>query len=448
MYVLSELFFYKILFVVEILFFMHLLSFRQTKKNHYVVRMVVSIVICLSLAVAFPIPPQFYNSFYTSIMFLILFAFCVVALFFVYRIPFKILIFISITAYTTQHFAHELFALVVQCLGMVTSPTLGLYGSQPIDFTKFDQNTVFYALIYMEIYLVVYWVIFAIIGKRFQKNKIIIENDSMVLIAAIVLLVDVILNAVIIYITGGYNKAYTIVGCIYNLLCCSMVLYIQFSLTKTKNLQLELQTTLRLLKQSEAQYKTSKENIELINLKCHDLKHQLREYAQKGHLDSEYLKELEGVIEIYDSTIQTNNEALDLILSEKSLICQKEKIKLTCLVDGEALTFISKPDLYSLFGNLLDNAIEAVSKISDFEKRHINLVVKKVSSFISISIDNYYEGNIYIQKNGLPQTTKDKDYHGYGMKSVQIIVQKYDGDLSIETKNQIFSLSILLPLPK
>ena len=447
MYILSELFFYKIIFVIEILIAMHLFSFKQIKKNHYVIKLIASIIICLGLALAFPIPQNLYNTFYTSFMFLVLFIICTISLGFVYEIPFRIIFFISITAYTMQHFAHESFSLIVSVFNMAISPTLGFYGSNIVDFSKFDLKTLFYAFIYLDVYLLTYWVTYSILGKKINKKELIIENYYMLIISGVVLLVDIILNAVIVYINDNYNKAYTIVSCIYNLLCCSMVLYIQFSLATNKHLKSELQTTMQLLKQAEDQYKSSKENVDIINLKCHDLKHQLTEYAKNGKLDSELLGELENVINIYDSTIKTGNEALDLILSEKSLICQKKDIKLTCLADCSKLNFINKTDLYSLFGNLIDNAMEAVYKIQDVDKRHINLVVKNVNSFVSISIDNYYEGNIVLLDNGLPKTTKeDKDYHGYGMKSIQLIVNKYDGDLNISLDNNVFSLFIMFPI--
>ena len=447
MYILSELFFYKIIFVIEILIAMHLFSFKQIKKNHYVIKLILSILVCIGLAIAFPIPQNLYNTFYTSFMFLVLFIICTISLGFVYEISFRIIFFISITAYTMQHFAHESFSLIVSIFNMAISPTLGFYGSNIVDFSKFDLKTLFYAFIYLDVYLLTYWVTYSILGKKINKKELIIENYSMLIISGVVLLVDIILNAVIVYINDNYNKAYTIVSCIYNLLCCSMVLYIQFSLATNKHLKSELQTTMQLLKQAEEQYKSSKENVDIINLKCHDLKHQLTEYAKNGKLDSELLGELENVINIYDSTIKTGNEALDLILSEKSLICQKKDIKLTCLADCSKLSFISKTDLYSLFGNMIDNAMEAVSKIQDVDRRHINLVVKNVNSFVSISIDNYYEGNIVLLENGLPKTTKeDKDYHGYGMKSIQLIVNKYDGDLNISLDNNVFSLFIMFPI--
>lgn len=270
MYILSELFFYKIIFVIEILIAMHLFSFKQIKKNHYVIKLIASIIICLGLALAFPIPQNLYNTFYTSFMFLVLFIICTISLGFVYEIPFRIIFFISITAYTMQHFAHESFSLIVSVFNMAISPTLGFYGSNIVDFSKFDLKTLFYAFIYLDVYLLTYWVTYSILGKKINKKELIIENYYMLIISGVVLLVDIILNAVIVYINDNYNKAYTIVSCIYNLLCCSMVLYIQFSLATNKHLKSELQTTMQLLKQAEDQYKSSKENVDIINLKCHD----------------------------------------------------------------------------------------------------------------------------------------------------------------------------------
>ena len=142
--------------------------------------------------------------------------------------------------------------------------------------------------------------------------------------------------------------------------------------------------------------------------------------------------------------MQTNNEVIDIILAEKSLLCQKDNIKLTCLADCSKLNFILDADLYCLFGNILDNAIEAVYKLKNNEKRQINIVIKNVYSLISITVENYYEGDIVLDKNGLPITTKDnKDFHGFGMKSIKMIVDKYHGDMNITKRNDIFSLNIL-----
>ena len=95
-----------------------------------------------------------------------------------------------------------------------------------------------------------------------------------------------------------------------------------------------------------------------------------------------------------------------------------------------------------MFGNILDNAIEANRKLNN-EARVIHLSIKKVHNFIVIQEYNGYDGNI-VTENGIIKSTKnDKTWHGYGLKSIQYIVEKYHGELKIETKNQTFNLNII-----
>ena len=135
---------------------------------------------------------------------------------------------------------------------------------------------------------------------------------------------------------------------------------------------------------------------------------------------------------------------------EKKLLCNQLKIDFKVYADCSKLTYLSDVDLYSLFGNAIDNAIEAVSKIPDEKKRTINLIVKNINNFVSIVIENYYEGDVHFDSDHLPVTTKtiNKESHGFGIKSIQNIVNKYDGVLNIEPKKDIFTLSILFKTSK
>ena len=148
---------------------------------------------------------------------------------------------------------------------------------------------------------------------------------------------------------------------------------------------------------------------------------------------------------IYDSIVKTGNEVLDTILTEKSLKCGKNDIQLTCTVDNSNLDFISISDLYSLFGNIVENAIEAVLKIDDKKKRVICLNVKQTEKLLSVHIENYYAGEITFV-GGLPQTKKDVRFHGFGMKSVRMIAEKYGGNVIARTDGDLFKLDILVPI--
>lgn len=158
----------------------------------------------------------------------------------------------------------------------------------------------------------------------------------------------------------------------------------------------------------------------------------------------ETVGEIENVISIYDSVVKTDNEALNVILTEKSLICRKNRISLTCMADGAGLDFMDASDIYSLFGNLIDNAMDAVSKLDDHEKRIIGLSVHADGNMLAINVNNYYEGVVVMDSDGLPVTTKqNKDFHGYGMKSVRMIVERYGGDLTVSAKDGVFNVYII-----
>ena len=93
---------------------------------------------------------------------------------------------------------------------------------------------------------------------------------------------------------------------------------------------------------------------------------------------------------------------------------------------------------------MIDNAIEAVTKIENKDKRTISLIVRNALSCTSIFISNYFEGKVKLDRNGMPITSKqNKSYHGYGLKSIKMIVDKYNGDLKIDVKDNIFIIQIL-----
>ena len=101
----------------------------------------------------------------------------------------------------------------------------------------------------------------------------------------------------------------------------------------------------------------------------------------------------------------------------------------------------------SLFGNVITNAIEATSKLENEEKRLISLIMKRKGNVLYIELENFFKKEDFIMKNGLLQTSKsDKEYHGFGMKSMENIVHKYDGVMSFKIDNDIFHLLITFTL--
>lgn len=231
---------------------------------------------------------------------------------------------------------------------------------------------------------------------------------------------------------------------------CITLLYLQSALFKKSSMRKELETIQLLWHQQKGQYQLSKETIELINHKCHDLKHQVQAIrAVKDEKEREtYLEKIEKSVQIYSAIVRTGNEILDTILTEKSLICENSGIHINCVADGSLLAFLNPVDLYTLFGNALDNAIEAVRKLESKEKRVIDIMLYERQSFLMLQIVNPMCGEVKFE-DGLPLTTKAKNgYHGYGMKSMLHTIQKYEGHLTTEVKNGCFYFNVMLPLER
>lgn len=210
----------------------------------------------------------------------------------------------------------------------------------------------------------------------------------------------------------------------------------------------ELEAVQNVLQNQYVQYKQSRESIELINYKYHDLKHQIAvlRSEEDPKKREEFLNRMEEEIRQYEAQNKTGNKVLDTVLTTKSLYCAKHGITFTCVADGTLLDFMDVMDICSIFGNALDNAIECELKIPEKEKRLIHVTVSKQKQFLILRFENYCEETLQYQE-GTPVTTKkEKEFHGYGLKSIQYTVNKYDGAVSVNLEDNWFELKVLIPI--
>ena len=210
----------------------------------------------------------------------------------------------------------------------------------------------------------------------------------------------------------------------------------------------EAYTMQNLLDKQYEQYQQSLKNTEIINQRYHDLKHHINllRNEKDSNKKEEYLNELEKSILPYETQFKTGNHVLDILLTQKGSQFLENSINFTCVADGEYLNSVSVLDILSIFGNSLDNAIESVKSIEEIEKRIIKLAIFAQNQLLFIKMDNFYVNELNVI-NGIYMTTKfDTPNHGYGIKSIKSIVEKYNGSIQISTDNHWFSLMILLPI--
>lgn len=214
------------------------------------------------------------------------------------------------------------------------------------------------------------------------------------------------------------------------------------------HMQYELDSIQNVLQNQYAQYRQSRETIELIDQKYHDLKHQIMALRVENDPErrDQWLDEMEADIRTYEAQNKTGNPVLDTVLTSKSLYCQKHGINLTCVADGTVLDFMDVRDLCTIFGNALDNAIECELTIPDRDKRLIHLTVARQKGFALVRLENYCEKHLEFE-DGMPVTTKgDRRYHGFGLKSIRYTAGKYNGTVTVNSEENWFELKILIPL--
>lgn len=340
---------------------------------------------------------------------------------------------IAVAAYSMQHCASDFVWLTVSIAG----------GSGDRLIMNPFVYTMVRGIVFAAAYVVMY--VFFVKNLRLDKEKIKNRYQWGAFSAAILMLVTVMYG---IFQRSLGQSAWIGIHT-YDAVCTIFAMMLLVYMCRNDILSEELYVLRQICHFQQEHYKLSKENIQLINVKCHDIRKYLSSlYMQETKMrpDDKFKREMERSIRIYDALVRTDNEALDVILTEKSLYCAKHHIRMTCMADGKLLGFIDEMDLYSLFGNLLDNAIESVQKIGEENKRVINLDVRGAESFLRIQVENYYCGEV-VFKDKFPVTTKkDTDFHGFGFRSIQMVVDKYGGIMQIHTCDDIFSVNILIPL--
>lgn len=233
-------------------------------------------------------------------------------------------------------------------------------------------------------------------------------------------------------------------------LCVLVILYLQQWTMQEHRYLDELSSIQNVLNLQYKQYLDYKESSEYISRQCHDLKHQinaLRSACTNEERES-YLQEMERAINQYNGQNVTGNAVLDTLLTQKKIYCLDHDIDFSMKANGKALSNLAVRDICTIVGNLLDNAIEYASGLEDTEQRHIQGEIYEKGAFLMIRIENYYLGAPVTEAH-LPKTTKgDKTRHGYGLKSVRYIAEKYDGSMTIRTENNWFVVRVLIPISK
>ncbi len=219
-----------------------------------------------------------------------------------------------------------------------------------------------------------------------------------------------------------------------------------------------------LMAKQARQYIIKRETIDLMNRKYHDMRHFASVIDGGGTgatvpVGEGERRDLERDLERCAVFVDTGSPIVDVIVSDKVLSCNERGIRLVPFVDARTLGFMGSLDLCTLFGNALDNAIEATELVEDPELREIKVKVAPVNDMVAFSFTNRYavepkvvDGALVSTKGQVGGRTVDDGPHdggphGYGMANIRRVVESYGGEATFSARDGVFTLNLLVPLP-
>lgn len=431
---------YKVLFMIQLVIGEGMFLFRLERRQSFLRGACVALPALLLIAWRFPILG--YNAWYLSALFLTFFLLTLAAGKLLFDEPLENILLCCIAGYTVQHLSYLLYTTFIDAtqIGRVFGNVIDPYGSGPVAVNDLWMLQVVF---YIDIYFLVYTGAFEFFDQRLRRNHSLrLGRPGMICLSGLLIAADVITNMITTYYTTE-NLVSLLLERSYNILLCVLILALLYNQLSQRELKDELAGVQYILDQGKRQYELAKKANDLVSMKYHDLRHQSELLRRRGAQAEEERRELDQVLASYDVLVRTDNEVLDVLLTEKTMLCRDRKIQLLCMADGRGLEFVKAHHLYALLGNAIDNAMEAVQALPE-EERVISLHLRRQGSLVHIHVENPCLGTVTL-RDGLPVTTKgDHGFHGYGMLSMKTLAEQYGGGLTVSVEQGVFVLDVVL----
>lgn len=220
---------------------------------------------------------------------------------------------------------------------------------------------------------------------------------------------------------------------------CVTALYLQTELTKRRLAERKLDMMNLLCSFGARQYQVAVNNVGVVNEKCAELEEKIRQMEQ--YLPEQFRRESRAVMDAAllacDTVVESGNEVLDIVLTEKKLQAQPEGIQINCVADGKLLSFMETVDIYTLFTYALEMVMEELSGIPDENRRIVDLLIHECQNFAVISISHPLRERTCRSRSSLDS---------FRIMVAYRLLEKYHGITSVERKDGFFSMKALIPL--
>lgn len=239
----------------------------------------------------------------------------------------------------------------------------------------------------------------------------------------------------------------------FGLILCNIAVFFIYDRNLRKyELENQLREAEEMQRIQASYYKQIEKGLNESRKQLHDFKNHITTLERLYHTDSKdkalnYMHELQAQMsqQMAAASFRVNNTAFDVILYEQEKTCKEQGIIFEKQILYNDLSILKYIDTCTIFANALDNAVKACSDIQNGEKK-ITLEVKRTNDILSIIIENTKQNHVVCENEKFVSSKTDKHNHGFGVENIKMAVEKYNGIVSIDYTDTIFTLAISIPL--
>lgn len=275
--------------------------------------------------------------------------------------------------------------------------------------------------------------------SRVQRERLASVEDRYMLLGFFFCMLAVIGFDVAIKIAvaeGVSAQTHVLLRVVHLALCAFLLVFEYHSLFETR-LAVEAAIDRKIIEERSRQYEEGRKSIEALNKRMHDLVHSATQAAeQMGALENpqvnELLEQIMGEVAHYDAIIRTGSEPVDAVLTEKSLVCEREGMSLSPIADGTCLASLRPSEVYLLLGGVVEAACEEVRGVADPSRRDIALTVVRRADMACIGVENYVAGS---------------GGEGYELsRQARAVIDDHEGTLTTCVTDGMRRVTVTLPL--
>lgn len=331
------------------------------------------------------------------------------------------------------------YATMNICEGVVAA-AIGLGGVDVFEISHYGDSFCLIAVALLD------FAVIKIIGKFQNLNSNAPIPHTFSIIAILVPCVSVLFEILLFMQKNVSDLVYALsLICVVSLNFLLIYLYDSISKLFDKKIETEM------AKQETKYYHKQAELIQNNSQEIKQLRHDMKNYTialseliknNENEKALKYISSVSGILEPAKIYCNTGILSIDSIVNYKFTRAEEIGISVDSEITIPNNLNLNSNDLVAILGNLLDNAIEATSKLND--NKYIKLHIKYNKGTVFIAVKNSFDGKLNIVGNEY-KTTKDSDsLHGIGMKSIETTIKQYNGEMKVSHTNNEFLVKIIL----